>query len=595
MKTIKFEFTCSRQVPLYAHLCNRYLNYGELNIHVGYQGGAYFIEAEGKQSELEGLADDIAQDFLISVWLTDSRIALIDAPTGSKAPLATQPLVQEFCQQCAPHFGDNQAPEFGQLDLACDCCHGERRIHQDYRGLTAGDIQAMYQRLMTQGELELAGGIRLSLSPVDNSPDENSSNKYSQRPRLLICNPNTLNAQFHLSDPQVLALSSIEKPLICVRPIKDHPKLAQPLYDLCFAYNRLLVILTEHLRQHGTDWVYLIDPAQGEALAYIDGQWAEIHTNAPSCLRIDSPKQPLHDTVLLAGKDTYYYASHSDKQGGHYLLEQGCDVKSRHGAMTPAILGDDDLALCALHSVNLEHGLDKNSAIIYLSRDHGGQIYTLDGKCEAERFFALPELPENGYEIYHQLEQSPQRKVLEKFKQRYPEDYLRLLDLKLPNERHSLSALWAVGAVILGLESRSLSVGDLNDALMAAAMAHRGSNSPRIDYPLTRGEAYRSLNWCKTLGSLISFRLADDRDSQKLAFGMHDSFADYLANWIEHLDLNLGVKSVALAGSEWVNPLLCQRVALRVGKNFPLKHNQLLEIDGNNHAIGALLLKKRRL
>ncbi|MCG9746280.1 NiFe hydrogenase [Shewanella sp. Isolate8] len=585
MKTIKFEFTCSRQVPLYAHLCNRYLNYGELNIHIGYQGGAYFIEAEGKQSELETLADEIAQDFLISVWLTDSRIALVDAPSGSTEPLATQPLTQEFCQQCAPHFGDNQAAAFGQLDLGCDCCHGELRIHEAYRGLTAGDIQAMYQRLLTQGELKLAGGVHLCLSPIDGPA----------RPRLLICNPNTLNAQFHLSDPQVLALSSIEKPLICVRPIKDHPKLKQPLYDLCFAYNRLLVILAEHLRQHGTDWVYLNDPAQCEALAYIDGQWAEIHTKAPNSLRIDSPKQPLHDAVLLNGKDTSYYASHSDKQGGHYLLEQSCDVNTRHSAMTPSTLSDDELAMCALHSVNLEHGLGKHSAIIYLSRDHGGHIYTLDGKCEAERFFALPELPETGYDIYHQLEQSPQRKVLEKFKQRYPEDYLRLLDLKLPAERHSLSALWAVGAVILGLESRSLSVGDLNDALMAAAQAHRGSNSPRIDYPLTRGEAYRSLNWCKTLGTLISFRLADDRDSQKLAFGMHDSFADYLANWIEHLDLNLGVKSVALAGSEWANPVLCQRVALRVGKNFPLKHNQQLEIDGNNHAIGALLLKKRRL
>ncbi|MCG9739028.1 NiFe hydrogenase [Shewanella insulae] len=585
MKTIKFEFTCSRQVPLYAHLCNEYLNYANLNIHVGHQDGAYFIEAEGKQSELETLADAIAQDFLISVWLTDSRIALVDAPTGSKKPLATQPLTQEFCQQCAPQFGDNQAPEFGQLDLSCDCCHGEQRIQQAYHGLTAGDIRAMYQALMIQGELKLAGGIHLSLNPIS-SP---------QRPRLLVCNPNTLNAQFHLSDPQVLALSSIEKPLICVRPIKDHPKLSEPLYDLCFAYNRLLVILAEHLRQHGIDWVYLNDPAQSEALAYIDGQWAEIRTKAPNALRIDSPKRALHDAVLLAGKDTYYYASHSDKQGGHYLLEQGSEVEARSSELSPANLTHEELAQCALHSVNLEHGLSKNSAIIYLSRDHGGQIYTLDGKCEAERFFALPELPENGYEIYHQLEQSPQRKVLEKFKQRYPEDYLRLLDLKLPAKRHSLSALWAVGAVILGLKTRSLSVSDLNDALMAAAMAHRGSNSPRIDYPLTRGEAYRSLNWCKTLGSLISFRLADDRDSQKLAFGMHDSFADYLANWIEHLDLNLGVKSVALAGSEWANPVLCQRVALRVGKNFPLKHNQQLEIDGNNHAIGALLLKKRRL
>lgn len=125
-------------------------------------------------------------------------------------------------------------------------------------------------------------------------------------------------------------------------------------------------------------------------------------------------------------------------------------------------------------------------------------------------------------------------------------------------------------------------------------MAHRGSNSPRIDYPLTKGEAHRSLNWCKTLGSLISFRLADDRDSHKLAFGMQDSLADFLANWIEHLDLNIGVNSVILAGSEFANEVLTQRLSLRLGKNFPLKINHRLDLDGNNLAVGGLYLKKRR-
>ncbi|QYK02978.1 NiFe hydrogenase [Shewanella psychrotolerans] len=587
MKTIKFEFTCSRQVPLYAYLCNQYLNYNSLNITVSYQQGCYTIEADGEQADLESLADAIADDFLISVWLTDSRIALVDKTIGSKKELQNAAIEQEFCQRCAPLFGDNQSTQFGDIALACECCHGELRISPDYRGLTAADIQALCNKLMTNGEVTLAGNLPITLYLKEPSLNTNDIN---HRPRLLICNPNTLNAQFHLCDRQVLALSSIEKPLITVRPISDHPKLNAPLYDLCFAYNRLLIVIAERLRQQGIDWLFIDDSQKSTPLAFIDGAWAEIDHTGPSTISLTSKVKALHDEAIVESHGNHYLASNKKALFTVKQLTGQHDLSQS----TPLELTNTEYGLCALHSIYLEHGINKHCAILYFSQYHGGQIQSIDGKGESELFFALPELPQSGYEIYHQLEQSPQKQVLDKFKQRYPDDYLRLLDLKLDAPSDNLTSLWAIAAVVLGLESRSMHVADLSDALIASAMAHRGANSPRIDYPLTRGHAYRSLNWCKTLGSLMSFRLADDRDNAKLAFGMHDSFADYLANWVEHLDLNLSIKAVALAGSEWRNPVLSQRVALRVGKNFALKFNQQLEIDGNNYAVGALMLKKRR-
>lgn len=587
MKTIKFEFTCSRQVPLYAHLCNQYLNYNTLNINISYQQGCYAIEADGEQADLESLADAIADDFLISVWLTDSRIALVDKAIGSKKQLQNAAIEQEFCQRCAPLFGDNQSAQFGDLALACDCCHGEQRINPNYRGLTAEDIQAICSDLMANGEVTLAGNLPIKLYLKEPSVKTNDIN---YRPRLLICNPNTLNAQFHLCDRQVLALSSIEKPLITTRPISDHPKLNAPLYDLCFAYNRLLVVITERLRQQGIDWLFICDEQKSTPLAFIDGAWAEIDQIGPVSTSLTAAIKALHDEALVESNGTHYLANNKKELFTVKQLTGQHDLSQS----TQLELTNTEYGLCALHSINLEHGINKHCAILYFSQYHGGQIQSIGAKGETELFFALPELPQSGYEIYHQLEQSPQKQVLEKFKQRYPDDYLRLLDLKLDTPSDNLTSLWAIGAVILGLPSRSMLVADLSDALIASAMAHRGANSPRIDYPLTRGHAYRSLNWCKTLGTLMSFRLADDRDNAKLAFGMHDSLADYLANWIEHLDLNLSIKTVAIAGSEWSNPVLSQRVALRVGKNFALKCNQQLEIDGNNYAVGALMLKKRR-
>ncbi|MCE9678902.1 NiFe hydrogenase [Shewanella sp. AS1] len=592
MNTIRFEFTCSRPVPLYGRLCNRYLAYASLETYIGYRQidrlqHCYFIEAMGEQAQLEALADAIANDFLISVWLTDSNISLIDQISGSKEPLAEEAIGQEYCQQCAPQFGDNQAANFGDIALGCDFCHGEQRIDAAYLGFSATEIKSLCDALLTQGSIRLPGHhpIQLSLNPTGETG----------RPRLLICNPNTLNAQFHLSDRQILALSSIEKPSITARAIKSHPKLDAPLYDLCFAYNRLLIIIGETLRQRGVDWVFIEDGQLNPPLAFIRDNWVEVCNRQTCTTTIVSDAKALHDEALLINSQGYFLASQNKQQ---FKLEQATDssnaIASFGSKLKPVELTDSEYGLCALHSVNAEHGLSGASAIVYFSKQHGGQIQTLDAKGQTELFFALPSLPQSGYEIYHQLEQSPQKQVLEKFKQQFPDDYVRLLNLKLPPNSDNLSSLWALGALLLGLPSRSMSVDDLSDALIASAMSHRGSNSPRVDYPLTRGEAHRSLNWCKTLGTLMSFRLADDDDKAKLAFGMHDSLTDYLANWLEHLDQNIGLKSVAIAGDEWNNPVLSQRFMLRVGKNFNVKHNQGVALEGNNYALGALLLKKRR-
>ena len=243
------------------------------------------------------------------------------------------------------------------------------------------------------------------------------------------------------------------------------------------------------------------------------------------------------------------------------------------------------------------HKQAKNAAIIYLSHTRPSQIVTCDKKGDTELFFALPELPDNGYEIFHQLDSSPQKAVAQKFKSLFPDDYLKLLSLKLSGRRDNLQSLWAIAAILMGLNhsEETQRPETLSDALMAAAMRYQGANAPRIDYPLTKGEAHRSLNWCKTLGTVLSFRIAGNGDPSQLAFAMQDSLADYFANWLEHIDLNIGLQQIALAGDELTNETLCKRISLRIGKNFPLVINRSLDLDGDNLAVGALYAKQRKL
>ena len=271
------------------------------------------------------------------------------------------------------------------------------------------------------------------------------------------------------------------------------------------------------------------------------------------------------------------------------------------------ITNDITTSLCALNAAVLRCDPNKNhhkaqfvkhAAVLYFSQQNACQIVTLDSQSNPELFFQLPTLPTSGYEICHSLSESPQKSLLDKFKQLFPAEYNQLLDLHIQADDGALSQLMAVATLIIGAypveTAQRVTVTELADKFIALAMSHHGNNAPRIDFPLTKGAAHRSLNWCKTLGTLMSFKLAGETNLTKLAFAFHDSFADYLSHWVEHLDQNIGVKQLVIAGSEFANPVLTERVQLRIGKNFPLVVNPLLDLDGVNIAIGGLYLKQRR-
>ena len=641
MHNIRFDFVCQRHVPLYEHLCNQYLDRTELNISIGAESDPqtsttrYFIEAFATQAQLEALADDIASDFLLSVWLLNTHIERIEQHSGQRKPLAmsakSSGLPLYFCQHCQPLFGDNQQPSFGNINLHCEHCMGHEKLSRDEKSLTQADIVLMANRLISHKSLPLPIlGLTLWLTPPTSLTDEQAktltqtetrqANQY-QRPHILICNPNSLNSHFIVNDSQVLALSSIEKPLICVRASSDHPSLLAPLYEIQFAENRLLVILTEVLRQKGIHWLYVSKNSDQQTshdgvlkaplrLAMINHQWLPITS-------LSNGTMPLPSTITCLHDENNY-------QDGHFAFRAHTTNTSIDWQVSPAeppatvlenVITDDSsdvstsitTSLCALNAALLRCDLTKkirkaqfvkHAAVLYFSQHNASQIVTLDSQSQPELFFEIPKLPLSGYEICHRLSESPQKSLLDKFKQLFPAEYNQLLDLHIQADDGALSQLMAVATLIIGGYSvetaQRVTVTELADKFIALAMAHQGNNAPRIDFPLTKGAAHRGLNWCKTLGTLMSFKLAGETNLAKLAFAFHDSFADYLSHWIEHLDQNIGIKQLVIAGSDFANPVLTERVQIRIGKNFPLVVNPLLDFDGVNIAIGGLYLKQRR-
>lgn len=579
MKLIQFSFTCSRPVPFYAQLCNDYLANQQVEITIAYDKNRYLIEAVGTQPQLEALADQISKDFLLSIWLIDSSIKEIRHREGRIVPLITTAHNLPFCSYCEPTLGDNQSELFGEVDITCSHCHGEKLVDPS---ITREKIQQWAETVMNTGHvsfsLPLANNqqhdFHLSRGPI--------AAAHQQRQQVIICNPNNVPMHFIVPSLHVLALSSLEKPRVAVRAKRHHAQLDQPMYDLCFSYNRVLTILTEILRVRGIDYLHIETNHQQPLIARINKGWSQICSDPViNPLAPFKAVEPLHDQACINGLNAYW-----SKRRIHF------DYQPNHTNDAPA----HTLPICALHGGMLESGVGRHSAVIYFGRYAAGEIVSQDRFTRTDTFLTMPTLPQSGSEIIAILAAGEQAEVLAKFKYQIPVSYNALNKLVLNECNNQLSGLFALVAAILGLsQSGHDSVQFLNDALIAKSLQNADNQGHRVDFPLDMVDNKRTIDWAKMLGSLMSFCLVvDEVNYDKLAFGVMDSLADYIANWIERMDETTGIKAVTLAGSDFANEVLADRICLRVGKNFPIVTNRKLELDGSNLSAGALFLKMRR-
>ncbi|WP_162047967.1 hypothetical protein [Vibrio taketomensis] len=590
MKLIRFTFACSRKVPFYAQLCNHYLNYQPLEVTVAWKNRCFILEAEGEQQQLEILAAAISEDFLYSIWLTDAQMQVVQERIGGRTPISVAPIeatlmsasdaAVPFCNHCHPLFSDNQSAQFGEMGLSCSLCHGEQTVHAaklkaDALSLSQVQQFAAHLRQNEQTTIGWAGDqYEFRLTPFNDG----------QRAQVLVCNPNRLAAHFAVENHHVLALSSLEKPAISVPAKQEHASLELGLFDLRFAWNRVLSVFAEVLRQQGIDYVFYRTSEPNINVAWVNGGWSELsyQPSQPLPAALVGIKEPLHDSATIDGLTAQWR-----KNTVSFSQAQGSDTSER-----------ESYALCALHGGNMEAGILRNSAVVYFSDRAPGQLIVLDSRLNSEVFFMLQPLPETGSQIIEQLCQRGRGDLVARFDEQFPHELAALSQIQFSSQRDNLTTVYVAAACIMGLASEdNPSQQQLADRVVAAAQSYHGKNAQRIDYAFDETTAISGLDFYQTLASVMAFRLATDGDSSmvpKLSFGIMDSLADYLSTWIEHLDGKHGIKQVVLAGNEMANECLTKRIEVRVGKNFTLFANRRLMLDGSNLSAGALLLKQRR-
>ncbi|MBD1577158.1 hypothetical protein HC723_12010 [Vibrio sp. S11_S32] len=660
-----FDFICTQPVPFYQHLCNQLLSpsdpslqadLAQISIDNRYLKNGHYryrIEAQGTQAQLEALADRIAHDFLLSVHLVKTNIAPLEQKQGNSEvhalpnPRLLKPnrkrlfkaadttstphhqLIQlDYCASCAPLLGDNQSPQFGQIELKCPCCHGEAHYQtQSMHSLTKDRLLALAQTLLAENTATI-DELGITLSTQDtfhqtvNNQGLSSRQSAELRPQILVCNPNTLSQYFNASHEQVITLSCFEKPAISLTTKADaHADLDYAARcDVRFAYNRALIIITEYLRQKGIDWVFYrsVDPIP--KMAFIDQHW--IWLQQPHDLALTTNIDSLHDNAIIGDyqaqmlKNRLYIGRDQTLSGVEF---DTTNAKSQA----------KDQAFNAFYAAQLAHGSThkKDTATLFFSRSYLSQLLTSNrigdnGRIEKDKpqsELQFPLLPDEGSALIQQLRASiapsiegnllTEHNVIDKFQAAYPAEYAALSQLTLAQPTQNLTSLLVIAATILGLSHPHTTSDNQRsvERLLAHASRFKTEHSARIDFPkqeiVDGPKTHNSFDWCQSFKSLMSFCLAehsqqsnndDNGHISALAFGFLDSLADEISQWIEQADNQVGIKNILLAGDEFQYDVFTRRLCRRLAANYSIHASWSLDLQGANLAAGALYLPQRR-
>lgn len=183
------------------------------------------------------------------------------------------------------------------------------------------------------------------------------------------------------------------------------------------------------------------------------------------------------------------------------------------------------------------------------------------------------------FEALYHLDDSRAR-LMQQFHEKSP-DALE----KIQNRFAAIDSLWQLfglfGACI-GIESETIE--DSYRNLLITKNRYQSEGSVKIDMKLDGNSGY--FNPIPTIATILSFRLAGV-EKELLAYGLFESFADFLNDNLHALLRKVNAKDAVMAGSMFGDKDLTRRLLKHSTHLYSLHHNEALPIDGANRVLGC--------
>ncbi len=356
---------------------------------------------------------------------------------------------------------------------------------------------------------------------------------------LLSTDLNELSKAVIASKQEVIALASIEKPIIKLELNNDFKQLIKnDFLDVRYVNDMFLYLLSKELQQNS---IYFLGYKQNISYdAYLTFEPTKEYK------KIEIPK------ISIA-------------QNGRVLILDSTSYESKYDDVYEQFNEKDKAQFMVLLSEN--NLLDYSVANFYVSSTNcdGASVYshTFDGILDIYNI----KVPQNANEIFEEIKKSDTGlRLIGNFQQKFPKLYTNALKSNIElKDINSMSALWQWVALILGFE----------DDMMLLANSCAASKGPRIEYSLIKSDKMfnKEFNAIKLIQSGISFKLAG-LDSSMIALGYVESFCDFMTNCIDKINEDVSLDAVSFCGDLISQKIISKSIHKNISNNFKVYYNK---------------------
>ena len=594
---IAFKFHYIHDNGLFTRLLNRIQELSEIPLFLYVEGQHYRIEAEGDQSTMERLAEQVSALVPRSIFLHDYKIEAVEEEDETDV---VGPLSKESTSFKIPYCPECQESVIKSFDpfIPCSVCgFSDTSITIDdlttHTGVNAKKTEALFQELANElvqkGELTLPtyNGVRhFSLLSCDNKGEG-----------ILLCDPSDISDRFLITQGELDALMMVEKPTVRLKPklkFRAENELSKPFYPVFFADDKITLALTTALKKQGIDALFCdqiptlrVASALEQHFIITTGRDMLPHKvdlsleHASFCeyggfqAYGDTKGLVLAEKLNLNDRPVIRYVAKNDKANARNAIH----FEPAHAAM---------------RSIIIEHALQEQSLCgIYLSKEHPSHIFSYSNKIGYTPMVLFKNQnitqPVEMLEAIRSMNESGSR-LIDNFNDKFPELYEKIIQTKFntPANISDITKIWSMAAVFLGLYEGSNPF-ESCEVLESTAIEFNGKSGPRIDYKVISNDEGYQLDLRLAIRSAMSFKLAG-LDDYLLSFGFIDSLADFIAQQAENSDANIGINGVALSGNLFENRQLLMRTYNGLTINYPVYRNERISIDDANIALGAITL-----
>jgi hypothetical protein len=355
---LAFKFRYEHTNGLFVRLMNRLQYECALPLYLSKEGTSYVLEAEGDQSELEALAERVAAQIPLSLFLKEHKVEAVESISGVHEALedTSGEANIPYCPECYRVI-ESRSME----SLECIVCGTDFCEPSDERYRWADELAG---RFIETGSVAFESGdanIRLTHP--------------SQSRQIVVCDPDTVSNAFVITPGELEALAMSEKPLVRLKP-KLHTKaehgMERSFYDVRFADSKRMLLLCDALRRKGIPFVGLeagcIDPLR--AVSVLEEHYVLTPGRDMLPAMFDLPVT--HRSYCNA----YGFNAVGDSEG--VILNNGMQSSLEGGVVwqpkpAESLKGSVEFEPShgALGSIVMEHGLGGTSVIRIPSEYHG--------------------------------------------------------------------------------------------------------------------------------------------------------------------------------------------------------------------------------